>query len=225
MAFLTASKTQDDLQQGGNSKYISKSGVYPVTILATFVSVGKGGSESLDFLVEYEGQEQVLYGNLRTTNNDGSANKIGRKVINQLLVVAGIDNVADPVETELPIGKKGALKTCAVLEDLCDIECLMKVRMEYSVYNGSITEKKIIDGFYRTDTASAAEIVNETEVGVQFEKDKQYFDKITCRDDLDEAKVAEWISAKRPKGTAGGASSTTTEETPRVSFGTKRFGK
>ena len=109
MSFAKASTKQEDVKQGG-SNHITASGVYPITILAPVVSVSKGGSQSVDLYVEHMGQKQIVYGNLRITNNDDSPNKIGAKIFNQLLIIAGVDSVADPVSAELPIGKKEAMK-------------------------------------------------------------------------------------------------------------------
>ena len=74
MSFATASKKKEDVAQGG-SNYVSGSGVYPVTILAPVVSIGKKGAQTIDLYLEYQGQKQICYGNLRITNNDGSSNK------------------------------------------------------------------------------------------------------------------------------------------------------
>jgi hypothetical protein len=221
MSFFNASKTQEDVKQGG-SNYVNGSGVYPITILAPVVSVSKGGSASVDLFLEHSGQKQICYGNLRITNNDGSPNKIGAKIFNQLLIIAGLDSVADPVSADLPIGKKDALKEVDILEDLCDVECLMRIQMEYSIYNGDIQEKKIIKSFFRSDKATAEEIVNEDTVGAGYERELKYVDNITFKDDLDEATIKQWISDKRPKGTGGGSGSKP-EKAP--SFGSKRFGK
>ncbi len=223
MSFFEASKKKEDVQQGG-SNHITSSGVYPVTILAPIVSISKGGSQTVDLFVEHQGQKQIVYGNLRVTNNDGSPNKIGAKIFNQLLIIAGLDSVSDPIEAELPIGKNGAMKECSVLEDLADLECVMRIQMEYSKYNGNIQEKKIIKSFFRaSDLATAEEIVNEETPGAGYEREMKYVNNITFKDGLDEATINEWISAKRPSGTAGDSGNTKPETAP--SFGERRFGK
>lgn len=219
MAFAKASKKAEDLKQSGGN-YINASGIYPVTIIAPIVNTSDNGSTTVDLYVEHNGQKQMIYGNMRITNNDGSTNEIGSKVFNQLLIIAGLDEVADPIEAKLPIGKKESMKDCAVLEDLADIEVLMRVQMEYDVWNGSITEKKIIKGFYRTDTATAEEIVNESDVGIGYEKDQKYVDNITYKNNVTPEMVEKWIKAERPQGTASTGSSTATKKPP---FGKKRF--
>jgi len=225
MAFAKTSRKAEDVKQSGGN-YINKSGVYPVNIIAPFVSVSNGGSESVDLFVDHSGQKQVLYGNLRVSNNDGSANKIGAKVFNQLMIIAGLDDVADPVEAELPMGKKEAMQDAAVLEDLADIDVKIRIQMEYGAYNGNITEKKVIKAFYRADdNATAEEIVNESDFGKGFEADQKYVDNITFKDDTTPEQIDAWIKAKRPKGTAGDAPSEGgSEKAP--AFGRRRpFGK
>lgn len=230
MSFFKTSTKKEDIKQGGNSNYISKSGCYPVTIIAPFANQSPNGAMSVDLYLEHAEQKQVLYGNMRITNNDGGTNKIGAKVFNQLAIIAGVEEVSEPVEAELPIGKDGKMEDVAVLEDLADINVLMQVQMEYTVYNGNIQEKKNIRGFYRAeDKASAEEIVNETEAGVQFAKDEKYFENVTYKDGLDEEAVQQWIKDGRPKGTApagGSSAGTSSTAKKKPSFGTKKtFGK
>ena len=220
MSFFKASTKKEDLQQGGNSAYINKSGVFPVNVIVPFVQVSDKGSQVVELFVEHEGQKQPIYGNMRITNNNGDANKIGQKIFNQLVIIAGVEDVAEPETAELPIGKDSAMKDVDVLESLADIDVLMQVKMEYGTYNGNITEKKIIRGFYRPDMASAEEIVNESEVGVQYAKDEKYFEGDTYKDGLDEEAVAAWIAAGRPKGTAGKSAGGEAKKAP--SFGKKK---
>jgi hypothetical protein len=227
MSFFKASKKAEDIKQGG-SAHINSSGVYPVNIIVPTVSVSKGGSTSVDLFVEHEGQKQMIYGNLRITNNDGSPNKIGAKIFNQLLIIAGMDSVDDPVEAELPIGKEGAMKTVDVLEDLADTEVYMRIQMEYGKWNGDIKEKKVVKGFFRAeDKATAEEIVNNSDtVGKGYAREEKYFSNITYKDEVTPEEVAEWIKAGRPSGTASKSSSTDEPRKKAPAFGKKkRFGQ
>ena len=220
MSFFKASTKEEDVK-ASTSSYISTSGIYPVTILAPVVSVSKNGSTSVDFFVDYEGQKQIIYGDLRLTNNDGSDNKIGSKLFNQLLVVAGLDDVSDPVEMNLPIGKKGADKPASVLEDLMDVDVLMRVQLSYSVWKDEIQERRIIRSFFRgEDSASADEVVSGENVGSALEKDKKYEDNITYTDGLTAANVTQWIAENRSGN--GGLSGETTKA---PNFGKRRFSK
>lgn len=222
MSFAKASRKEEDVKQSGGGKYITASGFYPVNIIAPFVNVGKKGAESVDLYVEFNGQKQPVYGNLRITNNDGSSNDIGSKIFNQLLIIADVDNVNDPIEGELPLGKKGAMKDCAILEDLSDIDVIIRVQMEYGSYMGSFTEKKVIKGFYRAeDKATAEEIVNGSDPGKGYEADEKYVNNITYKDGVTPEQIASWIAAKRPQDTAGNDASSTEDKKP--AFGKKRF--
>lgn len=227
MSFFKASTDKKVLQQGG-SNHITKSGFYPVTILAPVVSKSNNGSTSIDMFVDSNGQKQIVYGNLRITNNDGSDNAIGSKVFNQLVIIADLDEVSDPVATELPIGKNGSMKDADVLEDLCDLDVIMRVQMEYSAYKGNIQEKKVIKAFFRaTDNATAEEIVKGEGIGDGFAKEQKYADSVTYKDNLTEADITEWIAAQRPKGTANGGAGEAEGKKTAPSFGSKkkRFGK
>lgn len=228
MAFMKKSTNKEDVKAQA-SNYINASGIYPVNILAAFVNTSAKGSSVVDFFLDHEGQEQVMYGNMRVTNSSDAEgndveNKIGMKLFNHLLVIADVDEVADPVEGELPIGKSGADKVVAILEDLADIEVQMRIQLEYSMYNGKIQEKKVIREFYRAgDGATAEEIVNDDNFGKGIEKDQKYVDNITYKDDLTAEDVAKWIAGGRTGGTAGGAKG----KAKAPSFGgeKKRFGK
>jgi hypothetical protein len=211
MSFMKRSTNKEDVKQSA-SNYINRSGVYPITILAPFVDTGSKGSSVVNFFLNHAGQEQPLYGNLRITNNndangDEVSNKIGWKVFNQLLVIADLDEVSEPVEAELPIGKEGAGKTVAILEDIADLEICIRVQMEYGKYKGNIQERKVIKGFYRDgDFATAEEIVNDANIGKGYEADQKYVDNITYKDDLTPEDIEKWVSGGRKDGSGGGTS-------------------
>jgi len=232
MSFFTTNKTADATSEfegtGGGSKYISTSGMFPVTVLAPFVNNGNDKATAIDLFVDYNEQQQVIYGNMSYTNKDGGANKIGQEIFNKLVILADVEDVSDPVDMELPIGKKGVDKTVAVLEDLMDVDVIMQVRMEYGVWNNNITEKTVIKSFFRaSDNASVAEILaneegKEVVFGTQYATIAEGADYVDYKEGLDEEKVQAWIKAKRPKqtGNSGGAASATATKKP--SFGRKK---
>jgi len=215
-SFFTVSTKEEDVK-ASSSAHINHSGMYEVTILAAIVNVSTNGSTSIDFYVDNQGQKQVIYGNLRITNNDGSPNKIGSKLFNQLLVVAGLEEVSEPVEMELPIGKKEAPKTVAVLEDLMDIDVIMRVQMSYSVWNGNIQERRNIRSFFRDDKASAEEVLSGEGIGKGYERDEKYANNVTYENDLNAEAIAAWI--------AGGREGTVTAKKAPSFGGKRRFGK
>ena len=204
--------------EGGN--YINKSGIYDITLLAPIVETNSKGAQSLNFYVDHEDKPQVIYSNLKLHNNDGSEN-FEMEIVMKLLAVAEVDGVADPVEATLPIGPKEADKDVLILEDLTDIALKVRVQMQYSVYNGDIKERKSIKGFYRKDGASAAEVLNGTEVGIQLGKDEAYANNVTYKDGLTEEDITKWIADNRPKGAAGGATKSAAATTPKRRFGSK----
>ena len=221
MAFFKASKNEADVKTA-SSNHITGSGHYEVTILAPVVDTSKGGSVTINPFVSHNGQEQIIYGGLRISNNDGSDNAIGNRLLNQLLVVTGVDSLEDPVEMELPIGKKGAAKVVAVLEDLMDVDATMRIQVAYNLYNGNIQENRNIRSFFRTgDNASAAEVVSGENIGEDFKRDLKYADNISYDDGLTAENITAWVADGRTGN--GGAGGTTTAKAP--SFGKKRFGK
>jgi len=228
MAFYTAKTDAESIaEETGGGKYINQSGIYDVTIIVPFVDVNDKDARTVNFFIEKDGQQQPLYGNLKLDNNDGSEN-FAAKIFNKFLIIADCESVDDPIEADLPIGKKGADKTCSVLESLENIECKVRVQMEYGVYNGNITEKKVIKGFYTVDGASAEELINSSEAGLQLEKDLPYASNVTYKDGTTEESIKTWIAAKRPKGTGsacatsgGGAAAGGGTAKKKPSFGKK----
>lgn len=220
MAFFTKKVDAESIKEGGDgSKYISKSGLYDLTVLVPFMG-GTAKSPVVELFVDYNEQKQPIYGNMRITNNDGSEN-FGAKVFNKLLIIADVDAVEDPIEASLPIGKKGADKDVAILESIQDVDCKVHIQMEYSIYEAknSIREKTIIRNFYRADGASAEEIINETEIGVNLEKSQKYFENVSYKDGLTKEVIEQWIADKRPEGTASASAAPATKK---PSFGAKK---
>jgi hypothetical protein len=223
MGFFSVSTSADtvrDFTGVSNSKFITKSGIYNIIIKNMIVNTSPNGSQSIDLFISYNNQDQMLYNAIRLTNNDGSRN-VSADLFNKLLIILGAtegDDIAEPVPMQLPIGKNGELKECMVLDEdvLKDVLVFVRVQLEYSLYNGKIQERKIVRNFFRyTDKATAAEIVNETEVGQQYAKEEEYAEVITYKDDLTEEDIDNWIKSGR---------NSVAKETkkPKTGFGVKR---
>ncbi len=216
--------------EGSGNDYMTKSGIYTNVVLKRLIyDEAANGGAVINMFVSNNGIEQVIYGDLRVYNKGGVDNKIGQERLEELLVILGLDGLDDPVEEDLPIGKKKAMKTVAVYEEVEDVEIDIKILNKYSVWNNSITEKCTIAKTYRADDhATAAEIVleetnpDDVVLGTKFEKDLEYVDTIKYEDGLTAEEVTAWIKAKRPKGTAG-ASGTTKK--PSFKKPVKKFGK
>ena len=225
MAFRTVKTSEEHVKDytGDGGNYLNKSGMYEVVIKAVIVDSSPSGSEYLNLWVEYNGQEQPIFQAMRLTNNDGSEN-LGAKLFTKLCVIAGATDgaeIPDPVTRMIPIGEKGAEKECRVLEIFDDTPVHLRLQMEYGMYEGKVQERKNIRNFFRFENkATAAEIINETEAGKQYEQELEYADKITLKDGLTEEDVAEWKKNRRK----GDSSKKEEPKKPAGGFSGKRFG-
>ena len=225
MAFFTVNTTEENVKDytGDGGKWLNKSGIYDVIIKAVIVDSTAKGSEFLNLWVEHEGQEQPIYQAMRLTNNDGSPN-LGQKLFTKLCVVAGAADggkISDPVSRMLPMGKGGEEVECMVLEDFDDTPVTLRLQMEYSMYEGKPQASKNIRNFFRfEDHATAAEIVNNADVGKQYEKELEYADKVSYKDGLTEEDVQNWLNSQKSGKKEG------VNNKPAAGFGQKRtFGK
>ncbi len=209
MAFYTVNTSEQAITDTntGVSKYINKGGMYPLTLKKVVVNTSASGSTSLDFLVECNEQEQPIFTAIRLTNKDGKAN-FQAALFDKLMVIAGIDTVDDPVEHTFAWGKNSNAEARPVLEDFIDAEVIAHIRMEYSVWNDKIQEKKVIKNFFRTsDNATASEIINNSDsVGKQYQKELEDCEKPIFRNGLTEEDVKKWkasFSKKQESTTVG----------------------
>ena len=194
MFFTTKRDAQALAEQTGD--FINKSGIYDVIIKFASVNKGNKGSISIDFNCEYKGSETTFYG-LRLTNNDGSDN-FQRALFNKLLVILGIDALAEPTPEDHAVGKDRQVKSFAVLTELSDQPIKIRVQYSYSMWQGEIVERREIKNFYRaSDGAVASEVESGQNIGVQLNKDRAYENNVTYNDGLTEAMVAEWKAAKK----------------------------
>ena len=193
--FFTANHNQDALkEQGEGGKYISKSGIYPVTINFISVQVNDKNARSLVFNVDYEGSSNTLYG-LTLDNNDGSKN-FKQDLFNKLVLIAGLESVADPISETHKVGKDQTEREFAVLEEFSGLEIQVRIQEEYSLWQGALSEKKEIRGFYRADGATAGEIEAGAGFGDKLAKDLEFAEAVTYKDNLTADKVKTLKAAK-----------------------------
>lgn len=223
MAFMKTSYSEEAVKDytGDGGNYLNTSGIYEVILKSVIVDSSPSGSQFINLWLEHNGQEQPIYQAMRLTNNDGSPN-LEHKLFIKLCAICGMDegyDIPDPVSRMIPMGAGKAEKECMVLEDFDDMPILLRLQMEYGMYEGKVQERKNIRNFYRyEDKATASEIINDAEAGKQYEKELEYASKVTYKDGLSEEDVAEWKknrknqSKEEPKKPTGG-------------FGGKRFGK
>ena len=225
MAFFKVTTNEESVKDytGDGGKWLNKSGIYEVIIKAVIADTTAKGSEYLNLWVEYEGQLQPLFQAMRLTNNDGSRN-LGADLFNKFCIVAGATGdteVADPVSRMIPMGKGGEEIECMVLEEFDDTPMVIRLQMEYSMYEGKVQQSKIIRNFFRfEDHATASEIVNNADAGKQFEAEQAYADKVSYKDGLTEEDVAEWLKNQKS------GKKEDSNKKPAAGFGQKRtFGK
>lgn len=216
MAFLQKQLKKEDIQSQGSSNYIGKSGIYDVTIKTVSVSTSKNGATALDFNLEYNGESTTIYG-MYITDRTGKES-FGMKTFYQLCGIAGLVDsdgavsVNDPEEQTHKLGKDGKEVELLVLEDFTDTPVKVRVQEEYSINpnKNEIQKRMSIKSFYRQeDGASAEEILTESAVGVQLEKDMKYAENVTYKDGLTPEAVAEWKESKKSGSNTASAAATT----------------
>lgn len=193
MGFMTINK-ETVAKTGGGGSYITTSGLYDVTIGALTLDINEHGARNIGAYITLDGENyQMLYGALPLDLFDGSQEiKSNINTLMRLATIAGVvDDISDPIEATLPIGKDGADKDTMILDDFTDLQCKLWVKAEYSKgkKNGVIYENRIIKDAFTTDGASADEITNETEAGVKMSKREKYFTEVSYKD-TDEVEVA-----------------------------------
>lgn len=200
-------KSASAVAESGGSNFLSKSGIYDVIIKFASLDVSKGGAESVNFNVNYQGNDQTIYGPY-VTNKAGDPIEIGCKLVNNLGIIAGMDEGVEPtIEEEThAVGKDKKPKEFAVITDFSDLPIKIRLQEEYSrnPQTSEITRKLVIKAFYREDGASASEIVNGTTIGQSLEKDRKYENNITYADSTKGAgdaptsdEVAAWKESKK----------------------------
>lgn len=202
MSFIKINRDEAVVKESkGGGSYLSKSGIYPVTIKFASVSINDHNARSIDFNVDYNGNSSTLYG-LKLDNNDGSENYM-YPIFNNLAIIAGLDDISEPEEQEHAVGKDNETKSFMVLDDFTGLEVLVRVQQEYSKYNNEIKSRLTIKGFYRADDkANAFEIIKGEGFGTQHGKDLAYAEKITYKDGLTAEEVATWEAQKSGKAGA-----------------------
>lgn len=207
MKLFKISTNSDAIQSSGGSSYISKSGIYDVIIKFASVEVSKNGAQSVNFNIEYNGNAQTIYGPYITSTKNEPL-KIGMQLINSLGVIAGLgDNDELEVEQEtFTVGKEAKAKEFNIITQFTDLPIKIRLQEEYSINatTKEIRKSMVPVAFYRSeDGASVREIVNNSEVGVQLEKDKaSYTDAVRYLDDLTAEDVEAWKKAKSNDATA-----------------------
>lgn len=220
MAKLKLTLTPDAISETSGGSYIAKSGLYPVTIDFVSIATSKNGAKSLNFNITHNGNPQTLYSQT-IVNNNGTDNEIGQKFLTKLAVIAGADleEGLNKEEEEHAVGKDNKVQTFEVITEFSGIDVIMHLQEEYSRYNGEIRKRMVIKSIFRSDKATAEEIVNDSDIGKRYaETEAKYADKVTYLDDLTEEEVAAWRESKKSGSTAKPAPAKTVSKAPTASL-------
>lgn len=195
------STSEEQMSDKTSGSWISHSGMYNVLIKHAFLSENdKNESTSLSLQLDYNGQEQTIYGAIRLTNNDGTEN-FAYKVFNKLCVVAGLKNDQElrTKKMTLPIGKQGADKEVEVFTDLDNTPMVLRINLKYSLVDGKLVQNKMIHNCFTIGEPhfSASELVNNVskEDAKQYKMELEKADKDVYGKGVTEAMVQAWKDA------------------------------
>lgn len=196
---LTVSKNPEAIKEsGGGSSYINRSGIYEVLLNYVQVQETKNGAYKLNFNVKYNGVDQTIYGP-PLVNTDGKLNEITKNLFNRLCIIAGMED-GQEIETEtaeFPVGKDQKMTQMEIIPELSDLPVIMRIQMEYGLYDGQVQERKNIRAFYREDGATAQEAESGQDIGRRLKLDSEkYANDVTYKDGLDEEQVQAWIQER-----------------------------
>lgn len=220
MAFFKARADKTAVKEStGGGSYIDGSGIFDVAIERASVSQTKNGSTSLDItLINEAGNSTTFYNNIIETADGSDVDKNGRMLpglalLNKIMIIEGLEEIDDPEEQTLKLGKDNVEKTLHVLTDLDDVQLKVQVQEEWSIVPegyknaGAYSRRLNIKSVFRpSDNATADEIVADAEgadveFGAQFAVIKEkYADKVTYKDGLTAEDVAAYKALKAKGG-------------------------
>jgi hypothetical protein len=210
------SKSKDAVAETSGSSYISKSGLYPLTIDFVSIATSKNGAQSLNFNITHDGNAQTIYGQT-IVNTDGKPNDIGMKFLNKLGIVCGMDegDELDVEEEEHAVGKDSKVQTFAVIQQFSNQDVIMHLQEEYTEYKGEIRKAMVIRNIFRADKATAEEIVNDSDIGKRYaETEAKYATTVSYKDGLTPERIEEWKATKAAEGSGKTATKPTTSKAP-----------
>lgn len=222
MAFWKVKTDEDSVSDNGGGSYIMDSGMYDVTIVNAVVrrspeDSGKKGMW-IDLIVDYDGTVQTIYRAIGMVNNDGTPN-FGEKLFNKLCVICGGKDgfdVGDPVAKSICVNQKeGKYETCDCIEELENNKVTLRMCKRYYKYGDEIKRSVDLKNVFREiDKASAAEIVNNDNIGNQYVRELETCKNVVYKD-VSEQEAAQFEANKTSGGTAAAKSS----EQPKRRFG------
>ena len=213
------------------SNFISTSGMYDVKILCAVLAKNSYGARSINFMIEYEGNKQIIFG-LRLDNNNLMKNKKGHELFIRLLSLATETKLADiqmeeaDITTEPYFSYMQQLQAMGItppaeitcIPELENVDITMAIQEQFNIYNDKIRRTLNIKEVYRKeDKAHTNELVPNalTSIGTQYQKDLKYADKPYLQNNLTMTDIEKWKADKNyvPAGYAStGATSNSNVE-------------
>lgn len=195
MAFLIVK--EESVAQEGGSGYITKSGIYDLTLKHTEIVNTPNGAVQANYFFD----KCMSYGNNLIGINGQPT--FGYKILEALATVIGTEELSDPEPTTVTF-KKGA-KELSCIPELNDIEVKAWIQVSYRMYKGEIQEDVSVRRFYRkSDGASGSEVLSGESIGERLGKDTDFASEIKYEDGVTPDAVAAWKKAQQ-SGTAAPA--------------------
>ena len=196
MAFLTVNT--ESVQQEGGSSYITKSGIYDLTLKHGEVVNTTNGAVQVNYFFD----KSMSYGNNIIGVNGQPT--FGYKILEALATVIGEEVLSDPEMTTVTF-KKGA-KELSCIPELNDVQVKAWIQIGYRMYKGDIKEDVSVKRFYRvSDGAAGSEIINDTGFGERLAKDTDFASEIKYEDGTTPDSIAAWKKAQQGGGTSAPA--------------------
>lgn len=197
---LTVTVNQEAIKDfSGGSSFISTEGVFDLIINFASISTTKNGAKQIDFNIDYNGNTQTLYGPT-IQNKDETPNTVGMSLVSKLAVIAGLTEGGDlTIEKEShKVGKDNKYMEFDVITDFSGLECKFRIQREYTKHDGTIYRNLRIRNVFAANGASAAEIVDGSEIGKQLAIElEKYVSTPSYRDDVTAEEAEAWEEAQR----------------------------
>ncbi len=193
MAFLQVK--QESVAKEGGSGYISKSGIYDLTLKHTEVKNTTNGAVQVNYLFD----KCMSYGN--TILGVSGQPTFGYNILEALAATIGEEELSDPEMTTVQF-KKGA-KELSCIPELNDVLVKAWIQISYRMYKGEIQEDTSVKRFYRaSDGAAGSEVLSGEDIGSRLEKDTAVASEIKYEDGVTPEAVAAWKKAQQSGGSA-----------------------
>jgi len=188
MAFLIVK--EESVAAEGGSGYITKSGIYGLTLKHAEVSTTPNGATQINYFFD----KAMSYGN--TILGVNGQPTFGYKILEALASVLGQEELSDPEMTTVTF-KKGP-KELSCIPELNDVQVKAWIQISYRMYKGEIREDVAVRRFYRSaDNASGSEVLSGTDIGDRYSKDEAVASEIKYDEGVTAESVAAWKKSQQ----------------------------